>query len=78
MCVVAQQNESSMRGVLLDDAPQCHLCRTRQRIRLIQNTQLILCNIAILPTVQTTRRENLSRRSEGLNLVAHNINTSVI
>ena len=77
MCVVAQQDESSMRSILLNNPPQRHLCRTSQRVRLIQNTQLILRDI-LLSSIHRARREDLPRAREGFDLVAHYIDTSVI
>lgn len=77
MCVIAQQNESGVCGILLNDPPQRHLRRARQRIRLIQNTQFILCDI-FLSAIHRACRENLSRRRKGFDLVAHNVDTSVI
>ena len=77
MCVVAQQDESSMRSILLNNPPQRHLRRTSQRIRLIQNTQLILRDI-LLSSIHRARREDLSRTRKGFDLVADYIDTSVI
>ena len=77
MCVITQQDESGVCSILLNNPPQRHLRRARQSIRLIQNTQLILCDIFLSPIYRACR-ENLSCRRKGFDLVAHNVDTSVI
>jgi hypothetical protein len=76
--VVGDDAETSVGGVLLHDSSQSHLSSRGHSIGLIKNDKLEVCRAAVTTGLVTQGGEDLFCAGEGLDLLADDIDTTII
>lgn len=78
MRVVGDDTESGIGCVLLHDATQSHLCRVCHGVGLVQDDQLVGSQAIAATPPCASHGEYLLGRCEGLDLLAHDVNATVV